>query len=248
MNVRVNFYHKICNERVFMKNILKFSFVKTLPVLCGYLFLGIAFGILLEDAGYGALWSAAISIFIYAGSMQYALVGFISGGVPLLSAAVMTLVINSRHIFYGLTFVDSFKKMGRACLYMIFSLTDETYSILCSMETPKELDEEKAMLAVAVMNQIYWVLGSVIGSLVGGAIAFDTTGIDFAMTALFVVIFIEQWLSFKTHAPAVLGIVSGVVCLAAFGSGSFILPSLIVTVTGLMLMRERLLAKMEVGA
>lgn len=220
------------------KQTLKYGFIQTLPVLCGYLFMGIAFGILLERAGYGFLWAFFISLIIYAGSMQFVLIGLLGGGMGLLSVVLLTLSVQSRHIFYGLSFIEKFKAMGRLGWYMIFSLTDETYSLLCGMNIPKELDEKKVFFTVAVMDQCYWIVGCTLGAILGGFIGFDTTGIDFAMTALFVVIFIEQWYAFKSHIPALVGMGCGAVSLIIFGANAFILPALIASVCLLLILKD----------
>ncbi|MEG2259193.1 MAG: AzlC family ABC transporter permease, partial [Oscillospiraceae bacterium] len=162
-----------------MKKTLRFAFIQTLPVLLGYSFIGIAFGLLLQRAGFGVLWAFFISLTVYAGSMQFVLVGILSGGMSLLSVIVMTLSINSRHIFYGLSFIERFKKMGGRRPYMIFSLTDETYSLLCSVKTPSELKEDDVFFAIALLNQLYWIIGSCAGSLLGELISFNSTGIEF---------------------------------------------------------------------
>lgn len=217
------------------KEIIKYSLIQTLPVMFGYLFMGMAFGILLEEIDFNFLWSFLISASIYSGSMQFVLIGFLGGGVGLLSIIFMTLSVQSRHMFYGLSFIEKFKAMGKKGWYMIFSLTDETYSLLCGMEIPEKLDEKKVFLTVALLNQSYWVTGCTLGGLIGGLIWFDTTGIDFAMTALFVVIFIEQWLAYSSHIPALIGLFSGLLCLVIFGPGSFLLPALIISVSLLLL-------------
>ena len=152
----------------------------------------------------------------------------------------MTLSINGRHFFYGLSFIDRFKSMGKLYPYMIFSLTDETYSLLCANQIPEELDEKKVSFLISMLDQFYWISGSVIGALIGELIFFNTTGIDFAMTALFVVIFLEQWLAVKNHLPALIGLASGIICLLLFGMDSFLLPSLLVTVGVLLLIKPML--------
>jgi len=225
---------------VAMKKILKTALIYTFPVLIGYMFLGIAFGLLLQKAGYNYIWAFFISLFVYAGSMQFVLVDFFGSNLGLAIMAAMTLIINSRHIFYGLSFIDKFKKMGKLYPYMIFSLTDETYSILCSIEPPDEIDSDKLYFAIALLNQIYWIIGSVIGALAGELITFNTTGIDFAMTALFVVIFVEQWKEFKSHVPALTGLSSAILCLILFGPNNFILPSLLITVAFLLLIKNKI--------
>jgi len=210
----------------------KFAFIHTLPVMFGYVFLGIAFGILMAQAGYGVWWSLAASALIFAGSMQFLMVELLTGGATVLLTAAMTFLLNSRHLFYGLSFIEKFRSLGKERHYMIFSLTDETYSVLCSLS-----DEESTpskMTKIAVMNQCWWVLGSVIGGLIGTHLPFDTAGIDFSMTALFVVILIEQILSAKTRLPILMGLGSSLVFLLLLGPDKFILPSLIATVAMLL--------------
>lgn len=222
-----------------MRQTVRFAFYKTIPVLLGYLFLGLAFGLLLQEAGYSFWWALLSSGIVYAGSIQFVLVEFLSGGTGLLTVAVMTLLINSRHAFYGLSFVEKFRKM-KTYPYMIFSLTDETYSLLCSLKVPEGIDEKKAMFLIALFDQLYWVTGSVLGAALGQVLPFDMTGIDFAMTALFVTIFVDQWREAKSHLPAIVGLCSAAVCLLIFGGSNFILPSLIITVGILMALKGRL--------
>lgn len=221
-----------------MKKLIQFVFIRTLPVLFAFLFLGIAFGLLLQRAGYNVVWAFLISTFVYAGSMQFVLIPFLGTDMSIFTVILMTLSINSRHIFYGLSFIEKFKRMGKAYPYMIFALTDETYSLLCSTKIPEELDEKKVFFGIALFTHIYWISGSVIGSLLGELIKFDTTGIEFAMTALFVVIFIEQWLTAQNHIPAVAGLLCGIVSLLIFGPGSFILPALIASIVIILLARN----------
>lgn len=221
-----------------MKN-LKFAFKQTIPVLLGYMFFGMAFGLLLQKAGYGVLWSIIIAIVVYAGSMQFVLVGFLINPVSMLSAAAMTLSVNSRHIFYGLSFIEKFRSMGKKYLYMIFSLTDETYSLLCGVIIPEDLDSDQVMFNMALLNQIYWIVGCSTGVLLGGILPFNTTGVDFAMTAMFVVIFIDQWKATKDHIPAITGLTSAAVCLFVFGADNFILPSLAVVVVVLLIFKQK---------
>lgn len=216
-----------------MKKKIKYAFPKTLPVMCGYIFLGIAWGIVLAEAGYNFIWAFFISCFVYAGSMQFTMVPLMVSAVSPVTMAVTTLFVNSRHLFYGLSFVESFKKI-KQMPYMIFGLTDETYSVLCGCknEDPDEKNRE-AWFWITILDQSYWVIGSVLGALLGEYLPFDFTGIDFAMTALFVVILIEQMLSNpkKNVAVAVFGMLSAVICLFVFGVEKFLLPSLLITVT-----------------
>lgn len=227
-----------------MKPETKFALRQSIPVMVGYLFFGMAFGLMLQNIGYNFLWALLISTVVYAGSMQFVLVGILSGGMSLISTALMTLTINSRHFFYGLSFLKTFREMGKARPYMIFSLTDETYALLCSVPVPENLSKKRVFFRLALFNQLYWIIGSVAGAIGGQLLQFNLKGIDFTMTALFIVIFIEQWLTARktTHIPAVIGILCGIVALIIFGPSRFILPALILTV-GLLLAIRPLLAR-----
>lgn len=209
------------------KKAFRAAFPYTIPVLTGYLFIGIAFGVMFQEKGYNFLWAALMSILVYAGSGQYLAVNFFAPGVSFFQVIFMTFMVNVRHIFYGLSLLERFAKMGKQRLYMIFSLTDETYSLYFITKVPKDVDENKFLLAIALLDQSYWVIGSVIGALAGSLLPFDATGIDFAMTALFLVIFVEQWMDSRQHIPALAGVGCAAVCLAVFGKDSFILPAMI---------------------
>ena len=218
----------------------RFAFRQSLGVLFGYLFLGTAFGILLRQAGFGALWALAFSGLVYAGSLQFVLAGFLAAPTALPTVALMSLFINARHLFYGLSFIERFRSMGKKRPYMIFSLTDETYSVLCGMdEVPAGVEKNGAMFLVALLDQLYWVAGSLLGTF-AGALPLDFTGIDFSMTALFLVIFLEQWRGAKSHLPALLGLGCGAVFLLALGPDNFLLPALCTTVAVLLLARPAL--------
>lgn len=219
------------------KNIYLYAFMQSIPVMLGYLFLGIAFGLLLQNAGYHYIWALVCSVFVYAGSMQFVLVTLLSGGVGILYSMIMTLFINGRHIFYGLTFVEKFKNMGKLYPYMIFSLTDETYSVLCSLKVPEGMNDKKLYFLISLFDQCYWITGSVLGAVIGGLITFNTKGIDFSMTALFVVIVINQWQEAKGHLPVLVGALSGIVLLLVLGADVFLLPALTVSAVILMALR-----------
>ncbi len=223
-----------------MKKALRPAFTVTIPVLCGYLFIGFAFGVMLRDIGYTSPWAFLCSLTIYAGSGQYLLVSLLASGASLVTVAVMTLLLNCRHIFYGLSFLETFHQMGARKWYMIFSLTDETYSLLCSLKVPEGIDPSAMRFWIAILDQSYWILGSVIGAIIGGVLPFDTTGIDFAMTSLFTVIFVEQWLSTKCHIPALMGLAAAAVSLAILGPSNFILPAMLAICVMLVAMRGRL--------
>lgn len=210
------------------KSALRAAFLDTVPVLTGYVFLGFGFGILLHQNGYGVLWSLAMSLFIYAGSMQYMTVSLLASGAGLLTAALTTIVVNARHLFYGISMVDAYKGTGKKKPYMIFALTDETYSLVSKNQVPEGLSRHGYCFLVSLFDQIYWVAGSVLGSLAGSLLPINYEGIDFVLTALFVTIFVEQWLSTQNHLPAVIGVVSTAACLWIFGSNVFLIPSMVV--------------------
>lgn len=219
---------------------LKCSFRSSIPVMAGYVVLGMGFGILLESKGYGWWWAALMSLAIYAGSMQYVAIDLLTAGASLITAALMTLMVNLRHLFYGLTMLEKYKDTGAAKPYLIFALTDETFSLVCSPELPDDVDEKKYYLFVSAFNQFYWVAGSILGGIIGSAIKFNTAGIDFAMTALFVVIFVEQWEKTKHHLPAMLGVAISIVCLLVFGAANFLIPSMIGITAALLFVRNRM--------
>lgn len=226
------------------KQTLRLAFRASIPVMAGYLVLGLGFGVLLQDQGYGFVWAFLMSLTIYAGSMQYAALDLISGGASLITTALMTLMINARHFFYGLSMLDKYQDTGKAKPYLIFSLTDETYSLVCS-PAPAGADEKGYYLLVSLFDQIYWIAGSVLGGLLGPILPFDSTGMDFAMTALFVVIFVEQWLSTREHIPAVLGVGISVVCLLLLGPSQFVIPAMVLITLALALLRGRLEVRHE---
>ncbi len=210
-----------------MKNQLKKAFLHTLPVMAGYIVLGLGFGIILQKNGYGILWSLCMSLFIYAGSMQYVAVSLLTGGASLISAALTTLMVNARHLFYGISMIERYRGTGKKKPYLIFALTDETYSLVCNADEGEPRITHRYYLLVSLFNQSYWVAGCVLGSLVGMSITFDTRGIDFAMTALFVTVFVEQWRNTKNHIPAIVGVICSLLCLLVFGAESFLIPSMI---------------------
>ena len=216
------------------------AFPLTVPVLMGYLAIGIAFGLMLQSIGYGAGWALLMSATIYAGSGQYLGVSLLAAGAPLTQVAFLTLMVNFRHLVYGLSMLEKFRGMGLRKLYMIFSLTDETYALLSSAQAPEGVEEHDFFFTVALLDQSYWVLGSVIGSLLGSALGFDTTGVDFAMTALFLVIAVGQWRGAKHHLPAVLGGAATLASLLLFGAEDMLPPALAALVVLLILLRPRL--------
>ena len=202
---------------------LKAAFLDTVPVLTGYLVLGLGFGVIFRSHGYGVLYAAAMSIFVYAGSMQYVAIDMIRGGASLLAAALTTLMVNARHLFYGISMVEPYQRV-RHKPFLIFTLTDETYSLVSHRERVEAQEEPtRYCFFVSLLNYAYWISGSVIGAAIGAVLPFSTEGIDFALTALFLTIFTEQWLSAKKHAPAVIGVLCSVLALLLLGRDDFLL-------------------------
>ena len=219
--------------------LLKKAFVTSLPVLAGYVVLGIGFGILLRSAGYGLPWSLAMAVFIYAGSMQYVGVGLLAGGASVLTAALTTFMVNARHLFYSVSMIGKYKDAGRYRPYLIFALTDETYSLLCGGDTPEGADPDRYRFFVSLFNHCYWITGCVLGSLLGAVLPFSTAGIEFSMTALFIASFTEQWLSSRDHIPALTGLLCTFVSLLLFGRNGFLIPAMLLITLVLTLLRRR---------
>lgn len=225
------------------KSTVKRAFKDTLPVMAGYLVLGMGFGILLKSKGYGVLWAFSMSTVIYAGSMQYLAIDLITSGAGLITTALTTMMVNARHLFYGISMVDKYKNAGRGKPYLIYALSDETYSLVCSENDLAPEQKNRYYLAVTALDQFYWVAGTVLGSLLGSLIRFSTEGLDFALTALFISIFVDQWLGTKDHAPAAVGVAASVLCLVLFGPDRFLIPSMLLITLALTLMRGKKEAK-----
>lgn len=221
-----------------MKNALKSALVDTIPVMTGYIFLGIGFGILLKTNGYGIWWAFAMSLFIYAGSLQYVGIEMLSTGAPLLTVALTSLMVNARHLFYGISMIDKYKDVGRKKPYLIFALTDETYSLVCKKE--KSETSVGYYFLVSLFDHIYWVSGSVIGAILGSVIRFNTEGIDFALTALFITVFTDQWMKTKQHIPAIIGVGASIASLIVFGADDFLIPAMILIAACLIMARKKL--------
>ena len=216
------------------KKIAKQAFAASIPVLSGYVVLGTGFGILLQSRGFGLGWALAMSLFIYAGSMQYLAVELLSGGAGLLTAAITALMVNARHLFYGVSMIDKYRDTGWRKPYLIFALTDETYSLNCTGDQPKGY-----YFLVSLFNQCYWVAGSALGAILGRVLPFSTEGIDFSLTALFVTVFVDQWRSTKDHIPAIVGLAASLGALAAFGADNFLIPAMLLITAALALYRRK---------
>ena len=216
-----------------MRKEILYCLRQTAPVACGYIFLGMAFGVLLAQAGYGPVWALAASLLVYAGSMQFVMVSLLAAGASLATVLVTTL-----------GFIQKFRAMGRRMPYMVLSLTDETYSVLCSLDPPAGMDWSRCAFAISMLDHAYWVAGSVLGAALGRMLGIDLTGIDFAMTALFVVIFLEQWKGFATHVPALTGLLCALAARLLFGEDNFLLIALVAAVAVLCALRPRLEEKL----
>lgn len=219
------------------KETWKLAFVKSLPIMCSYFFLGAAYGIMMEETGFPWYVALLLSMTVYTGAFQFVLITFLSTGASLLTIAITALLMNSRQSFYSLTFLNDFKRMGKRKLYMIHSLTDETYAVNCTLELPRK-EKEDTMFGVALLSHCYWMAATVAGAVLGQLIPFELEGIDFCMTALFVIIFMDQWKKASSHIPALAGLTCGIVCLLIFGQSSFILPALLL-VSGILFFAER---------
>ena len=241
-NNETSIQKKAKEPRTDMRATVKYAFFRSLPVLAGYILLGGGFGILLQaKTGYGPLWAACISLAMYSGTMQYVTVDLLAQGASIISAVVMTIAVQARHLVYGVSMLGKYKDAGAYKPYLTFSLTDETYSILCDGVIPKNVSRHKYYFFLSLFNQCYWVMGCVLGAALGNILPFSSDGIDFSMTALFVVVFINQWTSSKkNHTSAIIGIAGSLICLLIFGADNFVIPAMIVMVAALCIARPKL--------
>lgn len=221
-----------------IKKLLHTAFRDTLPVMAGYVFLGFGFGILMQQNGFGVLWSGAMSLFIYAGSMQYVAVSLLTSGASLLTAGLTAFVVNARHLFYGISMVEPYKGTGSKKPYLIFGLTDETYSLVSQNQVPEDFSHSSYCFWVTLFDHIYWISGTLLGALTGAFLPINYEGVEFALTALFVTIFVEQWLSTKKHIPAIIGVSATALSLMIFGKDVFLIPAMIIIAVCLILMRK----------
>ena len=223
------------------KKTIKTAFITSLPVMAGYIVLGTGFGVLLSAKGYSPWWALLMCVTIYAGSMQYVGVSILASGASVISTVIMTIMVQARHIFYGISMIENYRDMGWRKWYAAFGLTDETYSLLCTNpEIPAGVDRRNFNFLVTMMNQCYWIIGGVLGAVLGSTLKFNSAGIDFSMTALFVSIFVEQWDKADNHLPALLGLAVSFICLLIFGADGFLIPAMIGISVGLFLMRNKI--------
>ncbi len=225
------------NEKI---KALKAAFPHTIPVFTGFTFLGIAYGILMNSKGYGFGWIVLMSFMAFAGSAQYVAITLLTSIFNPIYALLLTLMVNARHLFYGISMLDKYKGTGKLKPYLIFGLCDETFSIICSTEPPEGVNRNWFMFFITLLDHGYWVLGSAFGGLLGYMVSFNTKGLDFVLTALFVVIFIGQWKTQRNHKPAVIGVLCSIICLVVFGQSNFIIPSMIAILVVLTMFRKKL--------
>ena len=219
---------------------LKAAFPYTIPVMTGYLFLGISYGVLITSSGFPFWMPMLTSLTVFAGSMEFVLVNLLLDGFNLLQAFLMTLMINARHLFYGISMLDRYKGMGWKKLYLIFGLTDESFSVNCVTDPPEGIDRGWFVFFVTLLDHCYWFIGTSLGGIFGSIVRFNTEGLDFVMTAMFVVIFLEQWKKENNHLSSILGLVLPIVCLVIFGASSFMIPAMIAILLGLTAVRKPL--------
>ena len=223
-----------------LKKAFRAAFPYTIPIFAGFWFLSLTYGILMNTSGFFFLYPIIMSITIYAGSMEFFAVSLLLGSFDPLKALLMTLMINARHLFYGISMLDKYKGTGLKKLYLIFGMCDESFSINYTADIPEDVDSGWFMFFVTLLNHFYWVSGATIGSIFGSFLHINTNGLDFVMTAMFVVIFMEQWLKDSHRISGVLGIAVPLVCLFVFGSENFLIPSMIMLLAALTVIRGRI--------
>lgn len=223
----------------------RMAFPYTIPILTGFIFLGISYGLYMHSLGFSAIYPMIMSFTIFAGSMEFVAANLLLGAFNPINALVLTLMVNGRHLFYGISMLDRYRFIGKKKLYMIFGLCDESFSINSTVEVPENVDKGWFMFFVTLLNHAYWVIGATIGGVFGSLLKFNTKGLDFVMTSLFVVIFIERWMKEKTHHSALVGLGLSAGSLMLFGANQFILPAML-AILGLLTVLRKPLEKLEV--
>lgn len=210
----------------------------TLPIAAGFCFLGLAYGIYMNSMGFSFLWPMLMSMTIFAGSMEFVTVNLLCSAFQPWYALLLALMVNARHLFYGVSMLSKYHGTGWKKFFLIYGMCDESFSINVSVEPPKDVDKGWFMLFVTLLNYVYWVVGATLGGIFGSFLTFDTTGIEFVMTALFVVIFLDQWKQQSNHKPACIGVLASVICLILFGGDNFIIPAMALILALLTLQRK----------
>ena len=228
------------NKKCVMKAALKCAFPYTIPIFAGFWFLGLTYGIYMNTSGFSFWYPMLTSLTIFAGSIEFVTVNMLLGAFNPIQAFTMTLMINARHLFYGISMLDKFKGTGWKKFYLIFGMCDESFSINYTAEIPSDIEEGWFMFFVTLLNHLYWFTGATLGGIFGSLIHFNTDGLEFVMTAMFVVIFMEQWFKEKKHISALIGLGISLLCLVVFGSENFIIPSMLAMLGVLTLLRKPL--------
>lgn len=223
------------------------AFPYTVPIFAGFLFLGIAYGIYMNSLGFSAIYPIMMSLIIFAGSIEFVAANLLLVAFNPINALFLTLMVNARHLFYGISMLDKYRGTGRKKFYLIYGLCDESFSINCSVDVPMNVDKGWFMFFVTLLNHFYWVIGAAMGGIFGSLVQFNTEGLDFVMTALFVVIFIEQWMKEKKHHSSLVGLGLSTVSLIIFGGNNFIIPAML-AILGILTILRKPLEKVEVPA
>lgn len=223
-----------------LKKAFAAAFPKTIPVLTGFLVLGMAYGVLMQTKGYGAVWSLLMSAIAFCGSMQFVAITLLTTVFDPVQAFLLSLMVNARHLFYGISMLGKYKGLGKIRGFLIYTLCDETFSIVSSVELPEDVDRKPFYFFISLLNYLYWVIGSFLGGLVGNFITFDTRGLDFVLTGLFVVLFLEQWKSKQNRIPGIIGIGVTALALIIFGKDNFIIPAMAMILLALILGRKKI--------
>ena len=223
-----------------VKKAFQCAFPYTIPIFTGFCFLGMTYGIYMSASGFSVWYPMLTSLTIFAGSMEFVTVNLLLGAFDPLQALTMTLMINARHLFYGISMLDKFKGLGWKKLYLIFGMCDESFSINCTVDVPEDVDRGWFMFFITLLNQLYWFSGATLGGLFGSLVPFHTEGLDFVMTAMFVVIFMEQWFKEEKHTSALVGTGLSLLCLLVFGGENFIIPAMLAILAALTVLRGQL--------
>ena len=226
------------NRREKWRRAFRAAFPHTVPVLTGFTCLGMAYGVIMNSKGYGPLWATLMSAIAFCGSMQYVAITLLTLAFDPISAFLMSLMVNARHLFYGLSLLQKYRGMGMARNYLIYALCDETFSIVCTAEPPEDVPPKAFYLAVTMLNQCYWVAATLLGGILGSLMPLETGGLDFVLTALFVVLFIDQWQKKESRPSALIGVLCTVLCLLVFGASGFIIPAMVLILTALLAGRK----------
>lgn len=219
---------------------LRAAFPHTIPVMTGFVFLGVAYGVLMQTKGYGPLWSTLMSAIAYGGSMQFVAITLLTTVFDPVQAFLLSCMVNARHLFYGISMLEIYRGLGKSRIPLIYVLCDETFSLVSTVQPPEGVERKKFYLSISLLNYGYWVAGTALGGLAGDFIPFDTTGLDFALTALFVVLFLEQWKKPENRPAGLIGLAAAALCLVVFGPENLVIPAMLVIVAILLMGRKKL--------